>query len=358
MSTTPRSMLVTGGAGFIGCNFVRHVLETDRDLQVTVIDALTYAGHPANLRDVGDRFGDRYEFLHGDICDRELVREAFARHSVDTVVHLAAESHVDRSIDGPLDFIDTNIRGTANLLEAARSAWRGRDDVRLHHVSTDEVFGSLGDRGLFSEATPYDPSSPYSASKAAADHLVRAWHRTYGLPVTLSNCSNNYGPFQFPEKLIPLMIRNAVAGAALPVYGKGVNVRDWLHVEDHCRALDQIVRHGSVGRTYNVGGFGERTNLEVVHAICDLVDELRPPADGRSRRHLVEFVPDRPGHDLRYAIDPTRLREELGWRPSVTLEDGLARTVDWFLANEAWWRPLMSREGVGRRLGTEQAGAS
>jgi len=268
-------MLVTGGAGFIGSNFVRSALAGDSELQLVNIDALTYAGHQASLDGIGDAYGPRYTFVHGDIRDVDAVRRLFSDYDLDTVVHLAAESHVDRSIDGPIDFIDTNIRGTANLLEAARSAWRGREDVRFHHVSTDEVFGSLGADGLFSETTPYDPSSPYSASKAAADHLVRAWHRTYGMPVTLSNCSNNYGPYQFPEKLIPLMILNAAAAKKLPVYGEGANVRDWLHVEDHCVALELVIRHGRPGRTYNVGGHGERTNLEVVHTVCTILDELK-----------------------------------------------------------------------------------
>jgi dTDP-glucose 4,6-dehydratase len=267
------------------------------------------------------------------------------------VVHLAAESHVDRSIDGPIDFIDTNVRGTAILLEAARSAWWDRSDVRFHHVSTDEVFGSLGADGLFTEATPYDPSSPYSASKAAADHLARAWHRTYGLPVTLSNCSNNYGPYQYPEKLIPLMIANAVTDKPLPVYGKGANVRDWLHVEDHCRALDLVIRSGEPGRTYNVGGRNERTNLEVVHAICDLVDELRPHPGGGSRRDLIEFVTDRPGHDLRYAIDADRIATELGWAPHFDFDSGLRATVQWYLDHQDWCDEVTTDSYGGERLG-------
>ena len=260
-------MLVTGGAGFIGSNFVRHSLGSDPELRLTNVDALTYAGHLANLRGIAENYGSRYSFVHADIRDVETIRCVFADHEIDTVVHLAAESHVDRSIDGPIDFVDTNVRGTANLLEAARAAWRGRKDVRFHHVSTDEVFGSLDENGMFSESTPYDPSSPYSATKAAADHLIRAWHRTYGLPVTLSNCSNNYGPYQFPEKLIPLMILNALAGKLLPVYGKGANVRDWLHVVDHCRALELVVRQGRPGRTYNIGGSCEVTNLDLARKV-------------------------------------------------------------------------------------------
>ena len=304
----PRSMLVTGGAGFIGSNFVRHVLEADQNLRVVILDPLTYAGHLPNLR---------------------------------------------RSIDAPTDFIDTNVRGTAVLLEAARSAWRDRDDVRFHHVSTDEVFGSLAENGLFRESTPYDPSSPYSASKAAADHLVRAWHRTYGLPVTLSNCSNNYWPYQFPEKLIPLMISNAAGGKELPVYGAGANVRDWLHVADHCRALDIVVRRGIPGRTYNIGGRNERTNLEVVHAICDLVDEMLPDPAGGSRRGLVRFVTDRPGHDLRYAIDAERIRTELGWKPGFDFETGLRATVAWYLENADWCETVMRDTYDGTRLGLQ-----
>ena len=348
---TPRSVLVTGGAGFIGCNFVRHLLASDDGVRVVNLDALTYAGHPASLRGVAERWGDRYTFVHGDIRDPRTVRRLFAEHAIDTVVHFAAESHVDRSIDAPLDFIDTNVRGTAVLLEAARAAWAGRTDVRFHHVSTDEVFGSLGPDGLFSEDTPYDPSSPYSASKAAADHLARAWHRTYGLPVTLSNCSNNYGPYQFPEKLIPLMITNAVADRPLPVYGDGGNVRDWLYVADHCTAVERVIRHGRAGRTYNVGGRSERTNLEVVHLLCDIVDELRPRAGAGSRRDLVTFVTDRPGHDRRYAIDSRRIEQELGWRPGHSFEQGLRQTVAWYLEHRDWCDEVTRDRYDGRRLG-------
>jgi dTDP-glucose 4,6-dehydratase len=326
-------------------------LTTDPDLRIVNLDALTYAGHPANLRGIAEQHGDRYTFCRADIRDASALRAVFAEHAVDTVVHLAAESHVDRSIDGPLDFIDTNVRGTANLLEAARAAWRDRSDVRFHHVSTDEVFGSLGPAGLFVETTPYDPSSPYSASKAAADHLVRAWHRTYGLPVTISNCSNNYGPYQYPEKLIPLMIRRAVGDESLPVYGTGANVRDWLHVEDHCRALDLVVRTGASGATYNVGGGCERSNLEVVHAICDLVDELTPRGDGTGRRDLVEFVADRPGHDLRYAIDAHRLQTDLGWTPRHSFDSGLRATVEWYLDHEDWCAEVTADRYDGSRLG-------
>jgi len=344
-------MLVTGGAGFIGSNFVRSALDHDPDLQLVNLDALTYAGHLASLQGVDEIHGARHTFVQADIRDVDTVRKLFSDYEIDTVVHLAAESHVDRSIDGPIDFIDTNIRGTANLLEAARSAWRNRHDARFHHVSTDEVFGSLGPEGYFTEATPYDPSSPYSAAKAAADHLVRAWHRTYGLPVTLSNCSNNYGPYQYPEKLIPLMILNAVADKKLPVYGEGANVRDWLHVSDHCSALELVIRNGQPGRTYNVGGHNERTNLEVVHALCDILDELRPRTGGGSYRELIEFVPDRPGHDLRYAIDADRICSELGWTPSYDFDSGLRATVAWYLDHQDWCEEVMKDRYNGSRLG-------
>ncbi len=347
----PRTVLVTGGAGFIGCNFVRHLLAGDPRIHVVNLDALTYAGHTASLDDVNTQYGGRHHFIHGDIRDPDTVRSLFDEHNIDTVVHFAAESHVDRSIDGPLDFIDTNIKGTAVLLEAARTAWAGRSDVRFHHVSTDEVFGSLGEDGFFTEDTPYDPSSPYSASKAAADHLARAWHRTYGLPITLSNCSNNYGPYQFPEKLIPLMIANAIADRSLPVYGDGGNVRDWLYVTDHCGALEQVIRHGVTGRTYNVGGHNEQTNLDVVHVICDVVDELRPRSSGVSRRDLVTFVTDRPGHDRRYAIDAGRMADELGWRPAHSFEQGLRETIQWYLDNQMWCDEVTRERYDGERLG-------
>ena len=297
-----------------------------------------------------------YVFEHADIRDRDVLNQIFARHAPEAVMHLAAESHVDRSIDGPGTFIDTNITGTYQLLEAARSYWvrQGKPNgFRFHHVSTDEVFGSLGPTGKFTEKTPYHPRSPYSASKAASDHLVRAWGETYGLPVVLSNCSNNYGPYHFPEKLIPVIILNALAEKPLPIYGDGSNVRDWLYVEDHADALLQVLNFGAVGRSYNIGGENECSNLDLVRMICAILDERRPRATG-PYADLITFVTDRPGHDARYAIDPTRIREELGWQPSVSLDQGLALTIDWFLANETWWRALQNRAGVGERLGVKE----
>ncbi len=344
-------LIVTGGAGFIGSAVVRRAVRDGH--RVVNVDALTYAACLDNVAEVADH--PDYAFVEADIRDRAAMDAVFAEHQPDAIMHLAAESHVDRSIDGPGTFIDTNIGGTYTLLEAARKYWtaQGRPDTfRFHHISTDEVYGSLGPTGQFTEDTPYDPRSPYSASKAASDHLVRAWHHTYGLPVVLTNCSNNYGPFHFPEKLIPVTIINALAGKPLPIYGDGSNVRDWLYVEDHAEALLLVVRRGQVGRSYNIGGENERTNLELVQTLCAILDELRPRADGRPYAEQITFVADRPGHDARYAIDPSRIREELGWRPSVTVEEGLRRTVQWYLDNESWWRALMHRDGVGRRLGT------
>ncbi len=341
-------ILVTGGAGFIGSAVVRLAIRHGHE--VVNLDALTYA---ACLENVAAAAQDpAYSFEHADIRDRAAVDRILAAHTPDAVMHLAAESHVDRSIDGPGAFIDTNVTGTYTLLEAARAYWirRGRpEDFRFHHVSTDEVYGSLGPTGMFTETTPYDPRSPYSASKAASDHLVRAWGETYGLPVLVSNCSNNYGPFHFPEKLIPVVILNALHGRPIPVYGQGENVRDWLFVEDHADALLTVLAKGRAGRTYNIGGENEARNIDLVRMICALLDDRRPA--GAPHDRLIEFVTDRPGHDLRYAIDPSRIREELGWRPSVTLQEGLARTVDWYLGNEGWWRALLERDGVGRRLG-------
>ena len=342
-------ILVTGGAGFIGSAVVR--LAIVRGHSIVNVDALTYASCPDNVAEAAQ--SPLYSFEHADIRDRAALDRIFAAHQPDTVMHLAAESHVDRSIDGPGTFIETNITGTYQMLEAARAYWVGQgkpDGFRFHHISTDEVFGSLGATGQFTEETPYDPRSPYSASKAASDHLVRAWGETYGLPIVLSNCSNNYGPFHFPEKLVPVIILNALAGKPLPIYGDGSNVRDWLYVEDHADALLLVLEKGPLGRSYNIGGENERSNLELVRTICTILDEKRPRAEG-SYADLITFVTDRPGHDARYAIDPTRVRDELGWRPSVTIEEGLARTVDWFLDNEDWWRALQNRAGVGERLG-------
>ncbi|MEB8388255.1 dTDP-glucose 4,6-dehydratase [Rhodobacteraceae bacterium KMM 6894] len=341
-------LLVTGGAGFIGSAVVRQAIEAGHE--VVNVDALTYAACLDNVASVADAPG--YAFEKADICDADALGDVFARHAPDAVMHLAAESHVDRSIDGPGAFIATNITGTYTLLQAARSHWEGAgrpDAFRFHHISTDEVYGSLGATGLFTEDTAYAPNSPYSASKAASDHLVRAWGETYGLPVVLTNCSNNYGPFHFPEKLIPVVILNALAGREIPVYGAGENVRDWLYVEDHADALLTVLQHGQVGRSYNIGGENEVRNIDLVRMICAILDRLRPGAAPHERS--ITFVKDRPGHDLRYAIDPSRIRDELGWRPSVTLEEGLARTVQWYLDNEVWWRALQSREGVGQRLG-------
>ncbi len=344
-------LLITGGAGFIGSAVVRQAIRDGHS--VVNLDALTYAACLENVASVSDAPG--YVFEHADIRDRTALERIFAAHDPDAVMHLAAESHVDRSIDGPGDFVETNITGTYNMLEAARGHWvrKGRpESFRFHHISTDEVFGSLPDDPAvkFTEDTPYDPRSPYSASKAASDHLVRAWAETYGLPVVLTNCSNNYGPFHFPEKLIPVIILNALAGKALPVYGNGQNIRDWLYVEDHADALLLVLQKGAVGRSYNIGGENERSNLDLVKALCAILDAKRPKAAG-SYAEQISFVADRPGHDARYAIDPSRIRDELGWRPSVTVEEGLERTVQWYLDNEAWWRPLQARKGVGERLG-------
>jgi dTDP-glucose 4,6-dehydratase len=343
-------VLVTGGAGFIGSALVRHLV-IEKGHEVLNVDALTYAGYLPSLKAVEDK--PNYRFLHADICDRPAMERAFAEFRPDRVMHLAAESHVDRSITAAADFIQTNVIGTFTLLEAARDYWSkldgaARNDFRFLHVSTDEVYGSLGEEGLFTEETPYDPSSPYSASKASSDHLAVAWQRTYGLPVVVSNCSNNYGPYHFPEKLIPLTILNALAGERLPVYGKGENVRDWLYVEDHARALDLIAERGRIGETYNVGGRNERRNIEVVQRICSVLDALAP--SNRPREELIEFVTDRPGHDARYAIDASKLETELGWRALENFDTGIEKTVQWYLDNEWWWRPLRERYS-GERLG-------
>ncbi|ARU00391.1 dTDP-glucose 4,6-dehydratase [Yoonia vestfoldensis] len=346
-------LLVTGGAGFIGSAVVR--LAIARGHSVVNLDALTYAACLDNVASVADH--PDYAFEQADIRDRAALDRIFATHRPDAVMHLAAESHVDRSIDGPADFIATNVTGTLQMLEAARAYWTAQGkpaDFRFHHISTDEVFGSLpADPAIkFTETTAYDPRSPYAASKAGSDHLVRAWHETYGLPVVLTNCSNNYGPYHFPEKLVPVIILNALAGKPLPIYGDGSNVRDWLYVEDHADALLQVIAKGAVGRSYNIGGENERSNLDLVQMLCAILDDLRPKASG-SYADQISFVPDRPGHDARYAIDPRRMRDELGWRPSVTIDQGLRLTAQWYLANESWWRPLQARQGVGTRLGTK-----
>jgi dTDP-glucose 4,6-dehydratase len=360
MSGAVRNILVTGGAGFIGSAVCRHLIRAG-GYRVVNLDKLTYAGNLASLAEIeGD---PAYRFVHGDIADSALVRPLLAEERIDAVMHLAAESHVDRSIDGPGDFIDTNIVGTFRLLESARAYWEGLDPerkgrFRFHHVSTDEVFGDLPlDHGVFTEDTPYDPSSPYSASKAASDHLVRAWSHTYGLPAVVSNCSNNYGPYHFPEKLIPLVVLNAIHGLPLPVYGQGANVRDWLYVEDHAAALAKVATEGRPGETYLIGGRAERTNLDVVRAICTLLDEKRPHGDGRSYHDQIHFVADRPGHDRRYAIDPSKAEAELGWRAKESFETGLAKTIDWYLGHEEWWRPLREGRYGGERLGMAAAGA-
>lgn len=347
-------IIVTGGAGFIGSAVIRLAIE--RGHSVANVDCLTYAANLRNLDPVAS--SDRYRLFEMDISDRSKLEEVFASFQPDAVLHLAAESHVDRSIDGPAAFIDTNIRGTFDVLEAARTyhtTHKGARNFRFHHVSTDEVYGSLGATGLFREDTPYAPKSPYSASKAASDHLVRAWGNTFDLPYVLTNCSNNYGPYQFPEKLIPVVILNAISGRPIPVYGRGENVRDWLYVDDHADALLAVLERGSDQRTYNIGGGQEARNIDLVRMICRILDELEPA--GRSYAEQITFVSDRPGHDLRYAIDSSRIQEELNWQPSVDLEEGLCRTVQWYLNNRTWWEPLMGRNGVGDRLGKLRATA-
>ncbi len=369
--------LVTGAAGFIGSALVRLLL-TETEATVLVVDKLTYAGVPTSLKEVGldpvtlRSANPRLSFLKADICDAAAMDAAFASFRPDTVFHLAAESHVDRSIDGPGAFIQTNVVGTATLLQAALKYWNTLGDAakaafRFQHISTDEVYGSLGATGFFTETTPYAPHSPYSASKAASDHLVRAWRDTYGLPTLVTNCSNNYGPYHFPEKLIPLVILNGLAGRPLPVYGTGANVRDWLYVDDHARALLLVNTRGMPGATYNVGGHNERTNLDVVRTICAILDELRPVANNpavasrasvRTYADLITYVADRPGHDLRYAIDPSKLMNELGWRPRENFETGIRKTVQWYLDNDWWWRPIHEKRYAGQRLGTGRPAAS
>jgi dTDP-glucose 4,6-dehydratase len=353
MTEHSKRVLVTGGAGFIGSALVRHLI-AHTDHTVMTVDKLTYAGNLASLGPAMDH--PRHRFLKGDICDEGAMRQALDTFRPDIITHLAAESHVDRSIDGPGAFVQTNIVGTFVLLSEALRYWRTldgvrREDFRFHHISTDEVFGSLGSSGYFTEETPYSPRSPYSASKAASDHLVRAWNETYGLPTLITNCSNNYGPYHFPEKLIPLIILKGLRGEALPVYGKGDNVRDWLFVEDHVRALTRVFEAGRPGEGYIIGGHAERTNLEVVNTVCAALDRLRPRADGKSYAEQIAFVADRPGHDHRYAIDPTKIARDLGWTATVSFEAGIETTVAWYLANEAWWRPILDGAYAGDRLG-------
>jgi len=334
-----QTIVVTGGAGFIGSNFIRHSLQNKVDWRIINLDVVTYAGNPANLADLENKMPDRYRFVHGDISDGQLIKELLEQESVDGVLHFAAESHVDRSIYGPMAFIETNVLGTCRLLETCREYWdrTGKPDhFRFLHVSTDEVYGSLGEDGYFLETTPYDPSSPYSASKAGSDHLVRAWHRTFGFPTIVTNCSNNYGPYQFPEKLIPLMIINLLESKPLPVYGDGKNVRDWLYVVDHCEALLTTFENGIPGETYNIGGGAERQNIDVVHTLCDLLDGRLGRSGRDSSRNLIKFVNDRPGHDRRYAIDASKIKRELGWEPRFKFEKALEETVDWYLSNREW----------------------
>ena len=346
--------LVTGGSGFIGANFIQYLLKNDLAKKIINLDKLTYAGNPQNL--LKFEHDDRYVFNQGDICDQEHVRELIQLHHPDIIVNFAAESHVDRSIDGPGEFIKTNISGTYTLLQESLRYYQSLENdkqkkFRFHHVSTDEVFGSLGEDGFFTEETPYDPSSPYSASKAASDHLVRAWERTYGLPIIISNCSNNYGPYQFPEKLIPLMILNCLAEESLPVYGTGENVRDWLYVDDHCEAIYTIIEKGKIGETYNVGGNNEIQNIEIVNTICSILDEIKPSENGNSYTDLITYVKDRPGHDFRYAIDSSKLKDELNWSPNETFESGIRKTINWYLENQAWWQDIQKNTYQQERLG-------
>lgn len=346
-------LLITGGAGFIGSNFILKQIE-ETENQILNLDKLTYAGNPDNLASIKDSF--RYEFVKGDIADKKLVISLFQKFEPDAVVHFAAESHVDRSIDGPMDFIHTNIVGTTVLLEVSMDYYSNKNGdssktFRFLQVSTDEVFGSLNENGFFTEETPYDPSSPYSASKASADHLVRAWNHTFGLPILITNCSNNYGPYQFPEKLIPLMIANCVDEKPLPVYGKGLNVRDWLYVKDHCDAVYTVLQHGAIGETYNIGGNNEIRNIDIVKTICTILDEFRPMSNGKTHTDLISFVKDRPGHDFRYAIDAGKIKSELGWMPQESFETGIRKTIQWYLDNEDWWRKIQNETYKQERLG-------
>jgi len=347
-------IIVTGGSGFIGSNFIRFMLNEGYAEKIINLDKLTYAGNPKNLSDFQQ--DERYVFVQGDICNQDLVKELFLIHRPNVIVNFAAESHVDRSIDGPGDFIKTNISGTFTLLQESLRYFQTLENenqelFRFHHVSTDEVFGSLNDNGFFTEETPYDPSSPYSASKAASDHLVRAWQRTFGLPIIISNCSNNYGPYQFPEKLIPLMILNCLAEESLPVYGTGENVRDWLYVDDHCEAIHTIIENGKIGETYNVGGNNEIMNIDIVKTICNILDEIKPSTHLKSYMELITFVTDRPGHDYRYAIDSSKLKNELSWSPKETFDSGIRKTIDWYLENQVWWKQIQNNTYQQERLG-------
>ena len=345
---------VTGGCGFIGANFIQYLLNKTKPKSVINLDKLTYAGNQKNLADFEQ--DPRYIFVHGDICDAELVSKLFTEYQPNYIVNFAAESHVDRSIDGPAEFIQTNIVGTSVLLQEALkyySTLKGKESerFRFHHVSTDEVFGSLSESGFFTEETPYDPSSPYSASKASSDHLIRAWHRTFDLPVLISNCSNNYGPYQFPEKLIPLMILNCLEEKPLPVYGTGENIRDWLYVEDHCDAIYTILQKGTIGETYNVGGNNEIKNIQIVEEICDVLNDIHPAGSGKSYHELITFVKDRPGHDFRYAIDASKLKKEIGWEPKESFNTGIQKTIEWYLKNEEWWKTIQEDTYKQERLG-------
>ncbi len=362
MGNNRKTIFVTGGAGFIGSAVIRQFI-AETNITVVNIDKLTYAGNLATLDDA--QSNPRHHFEQTDICNAVAIRELFDRYQPDAIMHLAAESHVDRSIDGPAAFIESNIVGTYTLLEATRTYWnnlpKGKHKAfRFHHISTDEVFGSLGEKGLFREDSQYQPNSPYSASKAASDHLVRAWHHTYGLPTVMTNCSNNYGPYQFPEKLIPLIIFNALEGKPLPIYGKGDNIRDWLFVEDHARALRLVLEKGNIGETYNIGGHNEKTNLEVVQTICSILDDLQPEKNGQPYSHLITYVKDRPGHDMRYAIDATKIERCLGWTPLESFETGLRKTVDWYMKNADWWREVTTvhSDYQGKRLGLKKESCS
>ena len=345
-------LVITGGCGFIGSNFILNQINKTNN-NILNIDSITYAGNIENLKSIAKN--SNYNFLKGDICNYELMRNALMEFQPDAIVHFAAESHVDRSIDNPMDFINTNVLGTASLLNSSLEySSKNKRNFRFLHVSTDEVFGSLGEDGFFTESTPYDPSSPYSASKASSDHLVRAWHRTYGLPVLITNCSNNYGPFQFPEKLIPLMIANCIDQKPLPIYGKGDNIRDWLFVEDHCTAINSVLKNGTIGETYNIGGNNEIQNIEIVHTICSILDELKPLKNNKSYKSLIKHVEDRPGHDFRYAIDASKVNEMIGWQPNETFESGIRKTVIWYLENENWWRNIQNINYSQERLGLKK----